>query len=408
MRGTRAIQNTVDEVFKFSRQQNEMGCFNVLTLEKTRSRAPGSYKFTYDDESWGWKFGGRLEDDIVGGNQASTSNMARCLHFLRYHKGTPYEAEEIAVALDLNKDSVRRDLRRASSEGLVNCGRNSQNRRALVYYLGARREMLSNITTDQREIMRGVTLDQIKTGEAEPKNQGLTPQLLSNITTDQLINVKIGLNIVKPDQQVDQLITSVVNLPESVTTQEENHLINGKTPQALISTNVETSPPYSSLPDTEDNEGKSSDYPETKSQKLTRNTTQSTDTRLGFITPTVRIKFASALGEVRAIATPSGNGKYDFQITYPGVEEDDTITVDCIDDEKATKMLKRRVGDWRKKLRFSVMQLPKDDSLQYVWIENCKCVDFPAKHRHQSLWVFDTPDGDRIHVGGAEEFRLES
>jgi replicative DNA helicase len=116
MRGTRAIQNTVDEVFKFSRQQNELGSFNVLTLEKTRSRAPGSYKFTYDEESWGWKFGGRLEDNILGGNQASTSLMTRCLQFLQRHRGIAYEAQELAEILNANTDSVRRDLKRAASE----------------------------------------------------------------------------------------------------------------------------------------------------------------------------------------------------------------------------------------------------------------------------------------------------
>lgn len=140
MRGSRAIRNTVDEVWKFSKQINELGEFNVLTIDKTRSRGPGSYKFTYDDDTWGWKFGGRMEDNTIalGGESQSTNIMTRCIQFLKQHRGVPYEAQEIAMELGLNRESVRRDLKRAVNEGLVNSGRSKADKRALVYYIGTR------------------------------------------------------------------------------------------------------------------------------------------------------------------------------------------------------------------------------------------------------------------------------
>jgi replicative DNA helicase len=146
MRGSRAIRNTVDEVWKFSKRQNEIGEFNVLTIDKTRSRGPGSYKFTYDDETWGWKFGGRLEDDVMGNALNSANVMNQCIRFLRANKGVVFEALEVSEALGISKDTVRKDLRRAASEGLVNTGRSVKNRKAVVYYVGSR--LLSNITSD--------------------------------------------------------------------------------------------------------------------------------------------------------------------------------------------------------------------------------------------------------------------
>ena len=49
--------------------------------------------------------------------------------------------------MNLNLESVRKALRRAATEGLCNSGRSVINRRALVYYIGARKELLSNITS---------------------------------------------------------------------------------------------------------------------------------------------------------------------------------------------------------------------------------------------------------------------
>lgn len=146
MRGSRAIKDTVDEVYKFSNQQNELGEFNMLTIEKTRARGPAKYKFTYNDETWGWTFGGRIEDDGLGINK-NTSVMNQCLKMLQKNKGIPYQAVELAEALDLNLEAVRKALRRAALEGLCNNGRSSTNRRALVYYIGKRKELLSNITS---------------------------------------------------------------------------------------------------------------------------------------------------------------------------------------------------------------------------------------------------------------------
>jgi putative DNA primase/helicase len=125
----------------------------------------------------------------------------------------------------------------------------------------------------------------------------------------------------------------------------------------------------------------------------------------GFQIPTVKVKFASPLGDVKAIATPAANGQYSFHLIYPGDKQDELITQNCSNDETATKFIKKRVGNWKKGLKFSVQQLGEDD---YIWIENCKCISIPDVRAHRLQWVFDTPAGDRIWVTGDNEFRLMS
>ncbi|MEM7554098.1 MAG: DnaB-like helicase N-terminal domain-containing protein [Cyanobacteria bacterium P01_A01_bin.84] len=205
MRGSRAIRNTVDEVYKFSKQQNEIGSFNVLNIEKSRSRAPGAYKFTYDDDSWGWKFEGRLEDELLGNNSISTNIMNRCLNFLRASKGTPFEAQEVAEELGINKDTVRRDLRRASAEGLVNTGRSIRNKKALIYYIGVRNNMLSNITSDQK-----IPSDQppLITHDLSPEND-IAP-------SDQVINIFEKKIESDEKNSSDQLIRSLDQKTENL------------------------------------------------------------------------------------------------------------------------------------------------------------------------------------------------
>ncbi|MBD2491130.1 DnaB-like helicase N-terminal domain-containing protein [Aulosira sp. FACHB-615] len=219
MRGSRAIRNTVDEVWKFTKTQNEIETYNVLTIDKTRSRAPGSYKFTYDDESWGWKFGGRVEDNTIalGAESQSTSIMTKCIQYLKQNRGIPYESGEVAEALGLNRDSVRRDLKRAVNEGLVNSGRSQSNKRALVYYVGTRMKSKENITTDQ--LINGSDQPLITSSARQDEGYRLSDQVINE-------NPKF-LNEAEKKfaDQIDQLITSPSNPDTSTKLSDQPEVI---------------------------------------------------------------------------------------------------------------------------------------------------------------------------------------
>ncbi|BBD64483.1 putative replicative DNA helicase [Nostoc commune NIES-4072] len=201
IRGTRAIKFSCDELWKLTRQRNEIEEFNALTIEKSRSRGPGAYKFMYDDETWGWKFTGRLEDSAISqGDNQSTNIMSRCIKYLKQHRGIPYEAQELAEELNLNRDTVRRDLKRGVNEGLVRVGRSQRDKRALVYYCGARKEVNRSDQPDQRSDQRLITFNALQ-GEGSGR-------------CDQLINENLKFSIVKTEKivdQFDQLITSTSN-----------------------------------------------------------------------------------------------------------------------------------------------------------------------------------------------------
>lgn len=236
MRGSRAIRNTVDEVWKFSKSQNEVETFNTLTIDKTRSRGPGSYKFLYDDDTWGWKFAGRLEDSLITANMGqSTTNMQRCLKFLQENRGKAYEASEVAYELNLHKDSVRRDLKRAAGEGLCNTGRSTTNKRAVVYYAGTRStesstESKENIISDQV-----IRTDQI----ADHFQSNVMPMV--SASSDQVINLitkseeKNPEKIVEMADHFDHLITSTSNPDSDVVSEVISEVI---TSDQLITCNI--------------------------------------------------------------------------------------------------------------------------------------------------------------------------
>lgn len=224
MRGSRAIRNTVDEVWKFTKTQTEIETYNCLTIDKTRSRAPASYKFTYDDDAWGWKFKGRVEDNAIapGSEAQSTRIMFQCIDYLKKNLGIPYECVEVANALGLNINSVRRDLKRAVAEGLVNSGRSRTNKRALIYYIGVRKnknELLSNITTDQL-----ITTDQI----ADQIENDVIPTV--SPSSDQLIKLISDFENSNCEDnnfsdQIDQLISSTCNPDVEPKLSDHTHLI---------------------------------------------------------------------------------------------------------------------------------------------------------------------------------------
>jgi hypothetical protein len=87
--------------------------------------------------------------------------------------------------------------------------------------------MLTDITTDQKQVSDAQTHDHFFSSENERNNQALAPEVLSNITTDQLISPIISLNTVKPIEVVDQLSTSGEEPPLHVEPTGKSELIKG-------------------------------------------------------------------------------------------------------------------------------------------------------------------------------------
>ncbi|AKG21253.1 DnaB-like helicase N-terminal domain-containing protein [Calothrix sp. 336/3] len=383
VRGSRAIIASADEVWKLARTKNEIEEFNSLTIEKSRSRAPGAYKFVYDDDSWGWTFKGRIEDDIMGGNSQSASLMSRCIKFLKEKLGQAFQAEEIAEGVGSARESVRREMRRASNEGLVNVGRATGDSRKLVYYLGSRVAPVTNRTCDPTDPTE--TTSRIGLLPLPDKGSGRCDHvILKNQTFENAEKKVFGSH-----DQIG-LITSPEPLPEETGTQI-THLImrdiqNGS--------DVET--------DTE------------KGELLTIPTGSDVDSSVNKRKPnkgiknvlTIKSLHQSPLGEVKAIATPGGEDDgYAIELFFPGMEPYKTST-SCKDSKKLPSVIKQWVQRLIKRFKYEVDVIINGE---YRWIEASFLEYRPHQYRPDGgRWVFMRSDGFEDSITDLEKIRLKT
>jgi DNA-binding MarR family transcriptional regulator len=179
--------------------------------------------------------------------------MMRCIKFLYQNEGTPYEALEVAEALGLPKDSVRRDLRRAATEGLVNSGKSTQNKRALVYYVGVRKQALFSARSDQHE--RSDQTDHISlitSSSAQPQDSG---------RCDQVISKSLPSSCREENQKarsLDHLITSDASYPpqsiDSKANKQNEEVITSLITEAIAPEKSDQCPPSERSPVTSLNE----------------------------------------------------------------------------------------------------------------------------------------------------------
>jgi archaellum biogenesis ATPase FlaH len=112
-RGTRAIHNSVSEVWSFRRGDTLND--RTLRVEKTRlGRPPGDYRFQFNDTDFTFYYLGEGSED--GDNDAPTEERVRL--YLSEHPGTPYASEELAEVLSIAKNTARKVARELWAKGL--------------------------------------------------------------------------------------------------------------------------------------------------------------------------------------------------------------------------------------------------------------------------------------------------
>ncbi|MDL5053752.1 DnaB-like helicase N-terminal domain-containing protein [Oscillatoria laete-virens NRMC-F 0139] len=131
-RGTSAIRNTVDEVWRLEKDTKDPeGLRNLFTIEKTRSRAPASYRLQYDDEAATWT----ITDKMQGEHPEMKSTWkSQIIAFLKKNEGTGVTRNQITEALQMNAHTCRRELSSLLGESLINTCRGLS--RSVLYYWG--------------------------------------------------------------------------------------------------------------------------------------------------------------------------------------------------------------------------------------------------------------------------------
>jgi hypothetical protein len=204
-RGTRAIYNSVSEVWGLTKgeQMND----RLLRVQKTRlGRPPGRYRFRFDDECFTFGYLGEDFGNEGDHNDAAATNEKRIELWLNDsdRRGTPFAAQEVAEFLGLAYDATRRSLYELWAKGMIKRYRPKLQKQYL-YHTG---ELLSNVTTDQL-ISSDQRSDQLLQLDANADEQCIQGAL--QLPSDQLISESAPQTqkVLEHEQSVDQLLPSV-------------------------------------------------------------------------------------------------------------------------------------------------------------------------------------------------------
>jgi replicative DNA helicase len=144
MRGTTAIHNSADQVFKLKRtdkKENGIAMNANLEIEKSRYRLEGTYRLRYQPDERIWEMQGRVTnvEGIEGSEEKieSSSQAFRLIYrFLEKNRGVRYQVKEIVEAVQLSDTTVRSEISWGMGEGLIDSARSTSTER------GGRRSML--------------------------------------------------------------------------------------------------------------------------------------------------------------------------------------------------------------------------------------------------------------------------
>lgn len=134
-RGTTAIYNAADQVWKLERcNPKDPADTNAnLEIQKTRVRAPGRYRLTYDPDNWSWQIVGRVNpDETIDDNYGPAKEGI--LQYLKTYRGVGFEVEDLAEICQLAPATCRKELAALEREGLINSCKRGRPRK--VYFLG--------------------------------------------------------------------------------------------------------------------------------------------------------------------------------------------------------------------------------------------------------------------------------
>ena len=118
-RGTSAIYNSVSEVWKLEKDpevKTPDSTRRLLTIEKSRSRRPTTYRLDFEAEEGSWKLIGEVGVDE---NNPDLSTNERIVDFLLRNSPIRYEAQEIAHEIKGSNDRVRLCCARLAGDGII-------------------------------------------------------------------------------------------------------------------------------------------------------------------------------------------------------------------------------------------------------------------------------------------------
>lgn len=145
-RGTSAIFNSVSEVWKLERDIEDKSpdsTRRLLTIEKSRSRRPTTYKLDFEPDQGSWSLLGEVGIDE---NNPDLSTKERIVKFLLKNLGDRFEATEISHEINGSLPRVRLCCARLAADGVVSQAKPTTKGRgkANLYFIGIKSDRPSN------------------------------------------------------------------------------------------------------------------------------------------------------------------------------------------------------------------------------------------------------------------------
>jgi hypothetical protein len=123
------------------------------------------------------------------------------------------------------------------------------------------------------------------------------------------------------------------------------------------------------------------------------------------VNETIKMKIASPLGDVKAIAAPIDSTTYEVKVEFPDGTTRETTTTNCPGEEKAQNRLRHIVARWLKNLNFRVSTITPTG---YVWIDGCQCIKVSVNPVNRATsYVFRSPSGEEINIFDKKDFELQ-
>lgn len=410
-RGTRAIFNSVSEVWNFKEDKSERSSNleKLLHIEKSRSRMPMTYRLRFDPDNYSWQCLGR-----EGGDSSDLNNKDKVLKLLSSNRNTNFEAEEIAEYCGIGKSTAYRILNYLKSEGAISRKDRGQKNRPYSFYISenSSHPPLKLGCTDEKN------QNAITTKVSENASQGIKKVLTTDEKNITPITTGISENASHPPAIFSENPTE--KNPEKMQ-QGEKHFgkpLQDKEKILLTPPNQNSSHPPTekkvSIPlDTELN-NQLQDSQESKERNCQEKASGSGQ---GF--SSVVIEKLGKFGIIKAEFTPAN---------APRKGSKTACIIKCQFPDETFKQYKRYVpltkrdqlerhveawtANWEhdfmlnSERRWDVQQISGDaKDPKIVWVKGCQMIE--AKTLPMKQWYrFKTPAGQTIQVAGDDEFKI--
>lgn len=378
IRGTTAIRNAVSEVWSLARstQHGHTPQDRILTIDKSRSSSSGRKYHTYfNPEDLSFTFLGELSEEY---SSPEYNNRKKLLQFFAENRNTLYTSDAIAHLTGISAPSIRRALSNLTRDGLINCKPGSR-RSPNLYYL----EWSGDIQEISVKVGDHSVGDHLTDHQSDQLNSSCTASVSEVgdqlITKSEIFSSQDDCKKIAINRSTDHQLVESLPANDSPVDHFGDHLTDHQTSDHQIAENKDTSV---NLPETG-------------------------NTAVKTLLPQIKMLLLSPLGEVRAIASPGGQGGgYQIELQIPGMEPVTTSTSHT-EQKKVLIIAKKVLIRNLKSIRFQIHIITAPPG-EYEWVD-AELIDHkPNEYDHRKdRWIF-LRDGLEYAIHDLDLIRLKS